>query len=165
MKLKPQASKRPLVFLGVGVFNTVLDFSFYTFLTSTTFKNGHHIAIAGFISGSFALVCAFLTHGFITWRGTNITHRTIAKFVAFTGLGMWVIRPVLLSLFIKLHGLYHWTQQLVHHIGINFSYNFVANTGAFAFTLVIVLSYNYYIYSRFVFKGANNHIEPESGGV
>ena len=31
-------SKRPLVFLGVGILNTLLDFAFYTLLTQTVFS-------------------------------------------------------------------------------------------------------------------------------
>jgi putative flippase GtrA len=151
MKKKIEEKKRPFIFLGVGIFNTVLDFSFYTFLTSTTFKNGHNIVIAGIISGTFALMIAFLTHGFITWRDTKVTHKTLFKFVIFTGFGLWVIRPLLLSLFIKLSGLFNWSQHIADNIGLHFSYNFVSNTGAFACALVIILSYNYFVYSRFVF--------------
>lgn len=155
-------NKRPLVFLGVGVVNTLLDFGFYTILTSLVFKNGEHIALAGFISGTFGLICAFLTHGFITWRGSHLSHKTILKFVLFTGFGMWVIRPLLLSLFIKLTGLYEWVYNVLNNIGLHFSYNFVANTGAFGFMLVIVLVYNYFVYEHFVFTQKATRTEPEN---
>lgn len=145
-------NKRPLVFLGVGVFNTLLDFGFYTFLTSTVFKDGQNIGLAGLISGTFALLCAFLTHGFITWRGSHINHKTLLKFFLFTGFGMWIIRPLLLSIFIKFDGLYHWADKLLDSLGLHFSYNFVANTGAFGLMLVIVLTYNYLVYERYVFS-------------
>lgn len=155
--------KRPLIFLLVGGGNTLFDFLFYTLLTSTVFKNGKHIALAGIVSGTFALLCAFLTHSFITWRGSHISHKTIMKFVAFTGFGMWVIRPTLLALFIKLAGLYDWVYKLLHDIGLPFSHNFVANTGAFGFMVVIVLLYNYYVYSRFVYKTqSTSDTAPES---
>jgi putative flippase GtrA len=144
-------SKRPLIFFFVGIGNTLFDFLFYTLLTSTAFKDGKHIALAGLISGSFALVCAFLAHSFITWRGSDVTHKTAIKFVAFTGFGLWIIRPLLLSLFIKMHGLYDWARSIADHIGLHFSYNFVANTGAFGFMALIVLFYNYYVYSHYVF--------------
>jgi putative flippase GtrA len=157
------ASKRPVVFLGVGVGNTLLDFLFYTLLTSTVFKNGKHIALAGIISGTFALFCAFLTHSFITWRGSHISRRTVLKFVAFTGFGMWVIRPTLLTLFIHLTGLYNWAYKLTDKIGLPFTRDFITNTGAFGFMVVVVLIYNYYVYSHFVFKStADVHTEQES---
>lgn len=155
-------SKRPVIFLMVGVMNTLLDFLFYTLLTSTIFKDGHHIGLAGVISGSFALLCAFLSHSFITWRGAHVTHKTALKFVIFTGFGMWVIRPLLLSVFIKFDSLYEWAQHTLAGAGIHLSYNFVANTGAFGFMVVIVLLYNYYVYSHFVFKTRTTHIEPGS---
>jgi putative flippase GtrA len=146
------SSKRPMIFLGVGVFNTLLDFGFYSLLTLTIFKGDDKIALAGVVSGTFALLCAFVTHSFITWRGAHIGMPTIVKFIAFTGFGMWVIRPALLALFIKLGGLYTWAHSLSETLRLPFSYDFVANTGAFGFMVVIVLIYNYLVYDRFVFN-------------
>jgi putative flippase GtrA len=154
--------KRKLVFLGVGVINTSLDFSFYTLLTSTIFKNGHNIALAGFISGTFALLCAFITHSLITWKDTNISKSTFFKFLAFTGFGMWVVRPLLLSGFIHFNSLYSSIQRIIGHAGLNFSYNFVANTGAFALMLVIVLIYNFLTYDRYVFVESARHTETKN---
>lgn len=153
-------SKRPLIFLGVGVINTALDFTFYTLLTSFIFTDASSIALAGFISGTFALTCAFLTHGYITFRGSNLGRKELVKFVIFTGFGMWVLRPLLLAIFIHLETFYQWMHMITNTIGLPFSYSFIANTGAFGFMLVIVLTYNYYIYSHYVFTSA--HTEPES---
>lgn len=145
-------SKRPLVFLGVGVVNTLLDFGFYSFLTLTIFSSDKQIALAGIVSGTFALLSAFATHSLITWRGAHIRLQTIVKFIAFTGFGMWVIRPALLALFIKLGGLYSWAHSLSQALHLPFSQEFIANTGAFGFMVVIVLIYNYLVYDRFVFS-------------
>lgn len=153
MSAPETTSKRPLVFLAVGILNTLLDFLFYTFLTSVIFDN-QHIALAGLLSGTFALVCAFLTHGLITWRGAHLTRKTLLKFFLFTGFGMWVIRPLLLTLFIKLDGLYDWAHSLTDAVGLPFSQAFVANTGAFGLMLAIILVYNYLTYERFVFNKA-----------
>lgn len=155
-------SKRPYIFLGVGIINTLLDFLFYTFLTAVVFNN-EHLVLAGLLSGTFALFCAFLTHGLITWRGSLITHKTLFKFFAFTGFGMWIIRPLLLSLFIKLSGIYTWIHDAAKYIGFNVGYDFIANTGAFGFMLMIVLVYNYYVYGRFVFDNIkSNRTEPKN---
>lgn len=153
MEVKPnKQSKRPAIFLGVGVFNTLADFAFYTLLTSLVFTEPNQIAIAGLVSGTFALICAFVTHALITWRGSHINYRTLAKFIAFTGFGMWVIRPLLLTVFIKPGGFYAWFHSISDSIGLPFSYSFVSNTGAFGFMVVLVLLYNYFVYSKFVFN-------------
>ncbi len=144
-------SKRPLVFLGVGILNTLLDFIFYTLLTLTIFTDKDSIALAGVISGTFALICAFLTHGFITWRGRNLKPSTIMRFFLFTGFGMWVIRPVLLAIFIHLTPLYDFAYSVSSAVGLPFSQEFIANTGAFGFMAVLVLIYNYVVYDKFVF--------------
>jgi putative flippase GtrA len=156
------ASKRPLVFLVVGVVNTLLDFAFYTLLTLTIFKSGSQIAMAGILSGSFALCCAFLTHSLITWRGRGISHRTVLKFIGFTGFGMWIIRPLLLALFIHLTVVYHWANQLSSLLRLPFSYDFIAHTGAFGFMAVILLLYNYYVYEHFVFSDRPARTVPEN---
>jgi putative flippase GtrA len=145
-------TKRPIIFLAVGILNTLLDFAFYTFLTTTILSGAEDIALAGIVSGTFALVCAFITHGYITFRGSNLGKKTLLKFVAFTGFGMWVIRPLLLALFIKWDALYKWAHDLSQTIGLPFSYDFIANTGSFGFMVIIVLLYNYYVYGRYVFN-------------
>lgn len=157
--------KQPLTFLMVGAANTLLDFGFYTFLTLTILTSSNQIAIAGLVSGTFALACAFTTHSLITWRGSYIDRKTILKFMGFTGFGMWVMRPLLLSLFIQLDGLYVWIHQFSQLFSLPFTYSFIANTGAFGLMAVIVLIYNYITYDRFVFKkattrtGQKNHSE------
>lgn len=149
---KRQGGKRPLVFLGVGIFNTLLDFGFYTLLTQTIFNGQNKIAVAGFVSGTIALLCAFLTHNFITWRERRADHKTIIKFFIFTGFGMWVLRPLLLSVFIHLDALHNTAYHVTSSISLPFSYDFVAKTCAFGFMVVMVLIYNYLAYDRFVFK-------------
>jgi putative flippase GtrA len=146
-----ETNKRPLIFLLVGIFNTLADFAFYSLLTLVFLTANNQIGLAGIISGTFALVCAFLTHSFITWRGSNIGHRTVLKFIAFTGFGMWVIRPLLLSLFIMLDGLYNWVFSISDGLSLPFTKEFIANTGAFGFMVILLLLYNYFVYERFVF--------------
>lgn len=156
------ASKRPLVFLGVGVVNTLLDFAFYTFLTAAVFTGKDEIALAGIISGTFALLCAFATHGYITFRGSHLGRKTLLKFILFTGFGMWIIRPLLLALFIRLEPVYRWAHSISEAIGLPFGYDFVTNTGAFGFMVILVLLYNYYVYARFVFTDPAVRTEPEN---
>jgi putative flippase GtrA len=152
MKSESTSSRRPLIFLAVGVLNTLLDFAFYTFLTTTIFTDSSSIAYAGIVSGTFALITALLTHGLITWRGRDLDKGTVLRFFAFTGFGMWFIRPLLLSVFILLQPVYELAYGISRYVGLPFGYDFVANTGAFGFMVVIVLLYNYAVYDRFVFK-------------
>lgn len=145
-------SKRPLVFLGVGILNTLLDFAFYTLLTQTIFQGNGLIMTAGIVSGTFALICAFITHSLITWKGREKNKSTIIRFIFFTGFGMWIIRPILLSIFILMTPVYDFAYGISSALGLPFTYDFIANTGAFGFMVVIVLIYNYIVYDRFVFR-------------
>ena len=148
----PTKNKRPLIFLAVGIVNTLLDFAFYTLLTQTILSGSDRIALAGIISGTFALVCAFTTHSLITWRGRGVTHKTVISFIVCTGIGMWLIRPLLLSIFIKMSVVYEAAHHLSTLLGLPLSLSFITNTGAFGFMAAILLMYNYVVYERFVFK-------------
>lgn len=149
MEASTTGKNRPFIFLGVGLVNTLLDFAFYSFLTLTVFKG--NIITAGLISGTFALVCAFITHSTVTWRGRSIKLNTILKFFIFTGFGMWVIRPLLLAFFIQLRPLYELVSSISKAFNLPFNYEFIASTGAFGFMIILVLLYNYLTYDRFVF--------------
>lgn len=142
-------SKRPVVFLAVGVVNTLLDFGFYTLLSQTILKDS--ISIAGLVSGTISLFIAFLTHSLITWKGTEVSPATLGRFFIFTGFGMWIIRPILLSIFILFNPLYAWMHSVSTTLGLPLSYDFIAKTGAYGFMIIIVLIYNYLTYDRFVF--------------
>lgn len=144
--------KRPLLFMGVGIINTLLDFGFYTFLTMYIFTNDSNIAAAGLISGTFALACAFTTHSLVTWRDTPRTKGTLLRFIVFTGFGMWAIRPLLLTIFINLTPLYRWCYSYSEALQLPLSYTFIANSGAFGLMIIVVLAYNYFTYDRFVFS-------------
>lgn len=130
--------------------NTVLDFAFYTLLTQTVFKDS--LGVAGIVSGTIALFIAFLTHSFITWRGAEVSRKTLLRFFIITGFGMWVIRPILLSIFVLFSPLYTWAHSISIIVGLPFSYDFITKTSAYAFMVVIVLIYNYLTYDRFVFQ-------------
>ena len=149
---KPTDNKRPVIFLAVGIFNTLVDFLFYTFLTQIVLTKPSQIGLAGVISGTFALLCAFATHNYITWRERPADRQTVIRFFAFTGFGMWVLRPILLSIFIKLDGLYSWAQTIAEKLHLPLSDDFIVNTGAFCIMVFIVLIYNFLAYDRLVFK-------------
>ena len=142
---------RKYVFLTVGLVNTLLDFAFYTMLAHFMFNSPEQIGILGIISGTFALLCAYASHRLITWRDKKTTKTTILKFFVVTGFGLWVIRPMLLSWFITFTPLYNLFSHAANHIGLPFSYDFIASTGAFFMMVIIVMVYNYITYGRFVF--------------
>lgn len=140
---------RPITFLAVGLLNTLLDFLFYTFLVFVFFPQSKDIWIVGLISGIVALACAYTTHQLITWRDHPASKMTLVKFFVSTGLGLWIIRPLLLLWFIHFTSLYTFVFSLLAPLG--FSYDFIASTGAFGFMVVIVTIYNFIMYDRFVF--------------
>ncbi len=144
--------KRPLIFLGVGGVNTLLDFICYSLLVHLIGYDSSSILLVGIISGTIALIIAYTTHRLITWRDRKTTKSSIIKFFIATGFGLWVIRPLLLFLFIKFNSLYIAALDTIERFtDIALSYNFVASTGAFLMMTVILMIYNYLTYNNFVF--------------
>lgn len=148
------SKRRPIVFLGVGLLNTLLDFLFYSLLMFV-FSGDKDIWLVGVISGTFALICAFTTHKLITWRDHPASKTTLIKFLVVTGFGLWVIRPLLLLWFITFDGFYSLIHGVISPV-LPFSYDFVESSVAFAMMVVIVMTYNYIVYDRIVFKKITN---------
>lgn len=142
---------RPIIFIAVGILNTLVDFLFYIFLVSVFFPKNEDIWIVGVISGTLALVCAYLTHRFITWRDRPVTKLTAIKFIGATGLGLWAIRPFLLAWFITWTPLYKIMHEVISPF-IPISYTLIESTGAFCLMVVVIMTFNYLVYSRFVFR-------------
>lgn len=144
-------NSRPIIFLAVGLLNTAIDFVFFS--TLAFFLGNDNIALVGFISGILALFCAYITHRLITWKDRSVSKLSIVKFFVVTGFGLWVIRPILLFLFIKLTDLHNWAWRIGDFVAPGVvSYDFVASSVSFFMMVVIVMVYNYFLYSRFVFK-------------
>jgi putative flippase GtrA len=149
------STKKPVIFLGVGLLNTLVDFAFYSLLMVYVFDDSN-IYLAGIVSGTFALLFAFTTHSLITWKGSEKDFATLLRFAAFTGVGMWVIRPILLYMFIDFDMLYSWIFKILKPIGVStLNYEFITSSGAFALMITVLLIYNYLTYDRFVFRKAN----------
>lgn len=154
--------KRSHIFLFVGIFNTLADFLCYTILTLFIFKDASQIAIAGIISGTIALVIALLTHSLITWRDRKTNTVTVVKFFLVTGFGMWVIRPLLLALFIQFSFIYNIAYAISSSLHLPFSLEFITNTGAFVLMTIVLLIYNYFTYDRFTFSSTKPRTEDKS---
>ena len=152
-------NSRPFIFLGVGVLNTLLDFIFYILLTQFIFQKNSDIWIVGLLSGTFALLCAYTTHKLITWRDKPATKSTVIRFILATGVGLWVLRPLLLSWFITWEIVYAPIYNLVSAVFTVDSKLFIS-TFAFIPMVLIVMIYNYVVYSRFVF--INDRTEQEN---
>ena len=143
-------SRRPIIFIAVGIFNTLADFLVFTLITQTILKQ--NIALAGFLSGTIALLMAYVTHSKVTWRERSMSRISIIKFFAVTGFGMWAIRPILLLIFSRMVMVFDFSHKILSSFGLPLSYSFIANSISFCLMVFVVLIYNYLSYDRFVFN-------------
>ncbi len=144
--------RRSGIFLLVGGFNTLVDFCVYTLLIHILPEGPSQIAIVGILSGSFALILAFFTHSLFTWKDRHIGALAIVKFFVITGIGMWIIRPLLLVVFVYLSSLLVPVDFFFNNFGVSISQSFIINTSAFLLMTLVMLVYNYLAYDRIVFS-------------
>lgn len=147
-------SRRPIIFLAVGIFNTLADFLVFTLITQTIFEQ--NIALAGFLSGTLALLVAYATHSKVTWRERSMSRISILKFFVVTGFGMWVIRPTLLLIFSRMVTAFDFSHKISSSLGLPFNYGFIVNSISFCLMVIVILIYNYLSYDRLVFNETKN---------
>lgn len=123
-------------FAAVGGLNTCIDFGLLFFLSYL----GLNVIIANYVSTTIALTFSFFANKKYTFRVKGATRkREILLFFVFTGIGIWVLQPMVIA--------------VVRHF---------AHSGSTAHGLVLLfaklvatavsLVWNYISYSRFVFK-------------
>ncbi|NPC96806.1 GtrA family protein [Nocardioides sp. zg-DK7169] len=82
-------------FAAVGVVNTAIDVVLFTLLHP-------HLGIvaANLISTSAGMLFSFTVNGLLVFDAGRLRWRDAARFVATTGVSMWVLQPVLIHLLI-----------------------------------------------------------------
>lgn len=149
-KLAPR--KRLTRFAIVGVFNTGLDFSI---LNALVFAFGLSTIVANVISGTVAIsISFFLNHRFVFNPNKPKTVRDFFVFVVITMIGIYGLQNVII------YTLTHyatapsdWLFDLLQWIksGI-FSQEFVRLNFAKVIATLASLTWNYFMYAKFVFK-------------
>lgn len=132
--LKKHAEK--LRFAIVGGANTLLDFSILFLLVGF----GLDRIPANFISTSIAFVFSFFVNKSFTFKSTSgNAKRQFALFIIITIFSLWVIQPIVIIV----------VSWLMGGLGLNSGVVlFVAKLVATVASLI----WNYFFYSRFVFK-------------
>lgn len=82
-------------FGSVGLINTAVDFLIFAFLTSIV---GLHYVAANTISTGSALGLSYFLNGKLTFR-SRLNGKNAALFVSTTLVGLWVLQPIVITLF------------------------------------------------------------------
>lgn len=89
-------------FAGVGALNTVLDLGLYTILTT----RGVDVFVANLASTSAGLCLSFVLNNRFTFRQKTVGVRKPLLFLAFTGVGLWILQPVVIVAATPVSGLF-----------------------------------------------------------
>ena len=84
-------------FAAVGVVNTAIDVALFTLLHPHL-----GIVVANLVSTSAGMAFSFTVNGLLVFGATRLRWRDALRFVATTGVGLWVLQPVLIHLLIDL---------------------------------------------------------------
>lgn len=134
--LKQHAEK--FRFALVGGFNTVLDFGILFLLVSL----GLDKIIGNYISTSIAFLFSFFANKTFTFKATSgDARREFVTFMVVTLFGLWVLQPLVIAA----------VSTLLDSSALAPSAVLIA---AKLVATVVSLIWNYFMYSRFVFKKA-----------
>lgn len=124
-------------FASVGVINTLVDFGIYVVLYAV----GVPVIVANTISTSAGMAVSFVGNRRFVFGRTNNRRREILLFVVVCGLGIWVIQPVMILLV---------SGGLDNLLDLP---EVVVGGAAKAVAIVVAAVWNYFLYSRLVFRG------------
>lgn len=134
MTIKNKAEK--MRFMTVGAFNTIIDFGLLFSLKSLGFPE----IPSNVVSSTTAFVISFFLNKKVTFRTTSTNvKREIVLFVAVTLFGLWVIQSLIIWIILSLE----------HNLTLDETLKLlIAKLVATGVTLI----WNYFLYSRVVFK-------------
>ena len=146
-----KTSKRAGRYAIVGILLTVFNYGLYAIIANLIIKNNDYLWLATLISTIITIFAAYFSHSRITWKERNITKTAIYKFFIWNLFFAFAVGPWLTQLFSLITPIYDLAFNICQAIHINFSFDFIQSTGAFAFTSLVVMILNYLFYDKFVF--------------
>jgi putative flippase GtrA len=142
----PLMSSKKLRFAIIGALNTGIDFS--VFVTLVYF--GLIPFFANIVSTSLGMICSFILNKRFTFPESSGNKRAqLAKFLAFTLTGLWVIQPIVIYSFT------HAVNALSNgHPNLT-----LLNAAGKLLSICVSLVWNYYWYSTVVFAEKNTNVK------
>lgn len=142
--------KRVGKFGVVGIINTVIDFTLYNILSSTTFLS---LVESNIVSTTVAMVFSFFANRNVVFKakGGSIKQQTI-RFLLVTGFGIYVLQNGTIALLTQV-----WPGPLnaVVHLAVASGFHghnaFIIKNSAKIIATVVSLIWNYIMYKRLVF--------------
>jgi putative flippase GtrA len=134
-----------LRFALVGVANTALDFA----LLFAFVALGVNQYVANYMSTSLSILFSFVMNRRFTFRSEGSKRREIVPFVLVTLTGLWALQPAIIWLV---------SQGLRSFVSVDYVVLFAAKLTA----TVGSLTWNYLLYSRFVFSRRPRQEDTES---
>lgn len=125
-----------LRFILVGLVNTLIDFGLLLWLTSI----GLPLLGANTIATGVALTFSFVANKKFTFRSDGNVRAQVAKFLAVTLVGLWILQPVVLCALLG-----STTNLLGSQTGL-----IAAKVAA----TIVSMTWNYVLYKKVVFNGS-----------
>lgn len=151
MLKKLQNSPKIVRYLISGISATVIDYLVYEVLILTVLGTDL-LWLATAIAGLVSTFAAFFLHSHLTWIDRDPGKYGIVKFFIWNVAVMILCRPVVVTLFSGLTGLYEWAFSVSQWLRLPFSYDFVFSTGTYVLVTLVIMTLNYIFYDKFVFS-------------
>lgn len=134
----PGEHSRVFRFAAVGVVNTALDVA----LLFVLIEAGLNLWLANTLSTGVSLIFSFFVNRSFTFKSSGGTLRQGFWFLIVTLFGLWVLQPLAMTLTIEL------AEEMVGPPWLLL--------GAKGIATVVSMTWNYFLYSRLVFRSDGN---------
>jgi putative flippase GtrA len=128
-------------FGSIGVLVTLVDFGLFALLAN--YLDVHYI-IANILSTGTALCLSFVLNSRLTFQ-SKLSGKTAVLFVTITLLGLWVLQPIVITIF----------EPLIAPLVASTAINGIALIGAKLIATAFSLTWNYTMYNYVVFPEKN----------
>ena len=96
-------NRRFLIFLSIGIFDTLLDIGIFTLLIYIFGRSPEKIIILNITSFSVVVLCAFFLNGRLTFKDTDLSFKKFIKYYTTSSFGM-VLNTIIVSIFMIIVG-------------------------------------------------------------
>lgn len=132
-------------FCMVGVINTSIDATVFVGLRLLIMP----LLLANLISTSMGIIASYALNTRYTFKVHSLSKKRAIAYFAITLFGLWVVQPIVIQFLMDVDDKYSFTSYIVHFTG-----HTVAISNLFPKLSAIGVStiWNYFLYSRIVFK-------------
>lgn len=150
--MKSETTKHAWRFLLIGTIVTVFNYALYIILAELIIKNTDLLWVSNLIATFLAVILSYILHSKITWKERPTNKTAVYKFFIWNAFITFPVNPGLTQFFSIFTPLYELIYNICQNLHIDFSFEFIRDTGAFILATIVIMIINFLFYDKLVFR-------------